>query len=88
MNEALAADPLCHDMGTLEGLAGMLDRAGQLERGDAMVTGDRVKSIRVAHGSGDRVCSSVATKRWFEGSCTAEDREYREYEGWYHRCER
>jgi acylglycerol lipase len=65
---AVEADELCHNTGTLQGLAGMLDRAAMLEDG---------------HGTTDGICDFEATKRMFE-RVKAEDRELRVYEGWFH----
>ncbi len=78
-----AEDPLCHDTGTLEGLSGMLDRADELNR--------RLVSIRegrvwVGHGSEDRVCSFDAARAWFE-RLEVQDKDFKTYEGWYHKCE-
>lgn len=64
-------DPLCHDTGTLEGLKGLLQRAGDLS---ALSHGHKVHglstrllcSIWVAHGTSDRVVSPVAAQRLFD----------------------
>lgn len=76
-------DPLCHNTGTLEGFAGMLDRAAALLEGTTVV---REGSFWVGHGTGDRVCAYEGTRRWFEG-LKVEDKEMKSYDGWYHRCE-
>ena len=82
-------DQLCHDTGTLEGLAGMLERADELDR-DVVVLKDEEKGgdvrIWVGHGSEDHVTSFDTSKRWFE-RLGVKDKEYRIYEGWYHKCE-
>lgn len=78
-----AQDPLCHDTGTLEGLAGMLDRAHELDTGLVVA---KEGSFWIGHGDGDRVTSYDASRRWFE-SLEVEDKEYKTYEGWYHKCE-
>ncbi|EMC94480.1 hypothetical protein BAUCODRAFT_73491 [Baudoinia panamericana UAMH 10762] len=81
-------DPLCHDTGTLEGLAGMLDRALALEEGNVTLTeglGDGGKTrLWLGHGSGDAICDFNASRKWFE-SVAIEDKEMRVYEGWYHK---
>ena len=81
------ADEMCHNTGTLEGLAGMLDRAAMLEDGRAVVgegVGEGGKTrLWVGHGTADGICDFEATKRMF-GRVQAEDRELRAYEGWYH----
>ena len=77
-----AEDPLCHDTGTLEGLAGMLERADELDRGLVEVKSGR---LWVGHGSEDRVCNFDSAKRWFE-RLGMQDKEFKTYEGWYHKC--
>ena len=81
------ADELCHNTGTLEGLAGMLDRAAMLEDGRLVIgegVGEGGKTrLWVGHGTADGICDFEATKRMFE-RVEAEDRELRAYEGWYH----
>ena len=81
------ADELCHDTGTLEGLAGMLDRAAMLEDGQVVISegvGEGGKTrLWIGHGTADGICDYEATKRMF-GRVQAEDRELRAYEGWYH----
>lgn len=76
-----AEDPLCHDTGTLEGLSGMLDRADELNRGLVTIRKGRVW---VGHGSADRVCSFDAARGWFE-RLGVQDKDFKTYEGWYHK---
>lgn len=83
-------DALCHDTGTLEGLAGMLDRGAGLDQ-DAVVVRDGegeggVTRLFVGHGTEDRVTSFETSKRWF-ARLNVKDKEFKEYEGWYHKCE-
>ena len=73
-------DPLCHDTGTLEGLAGMLDRGEELDTGKVVPEGCKVW---VGHGNEDRVTSFDASKR-FVGSLGIADKEFRVYDGCYH----
>lgn len=85
-----ADDELCHDTGTLEGLAGMLERGDELDK-DLVVVNDGegeggVTRVWVGHGSGDRVTSFEASKRWF-GRLNVKDKEFKEYDGWFHKCE-
>ena len=81
-------DPLCHDTGTLEGLAGMLDRAAELEDGKVVLKNDRGEGDRtrlwVSHGTADGVCDYNACRKWYEGVKVA-DKEMQVYEGWYHK---
>lgn len=100
VGRAFVEDPLCHDTGTLEGLAGMLERAGALERGRVRVPGGLGDGggkggggggktrVWVGHGTKDRVCDFEATRKVVEEFMgEVEDREWKVYEGWYHKCE-
>ena len=84
--KAWLEDELCHDTGTLEGLAGMLSRAEELEKGNVVIE-DQEKPFWVGHGNEDRVCYFEASKKWFE-RLKAQDKEFRSYDGWYHKCRR
>ena len=68
-------DELCHNTGTLEGLAGMLDRADELNF-DRVIVEDE-KSFWIGHGSGDRITSFETSKQWF-GRLKAKDKEFKE----------
>ncbi|KAK5123336.1 hypothetical protein LTR85_002767 [Meristemomyces frigidus] len=85
--KALENDPLCHDTGTLEGLAGMLDRANTLETGSVVLGEGRGEGgktrLWVGHGTADGVCDYAACRKWYE-SAQVEDKEMQVYEGWYH----
>lgn len=74
-------DELCHHTGTLEGLAGMLERAAALDKGDI----EHNEDIRlfIGHGTGDRVTSHEATKRFFDRS-KVQDKTLKSYDGCYH----
>ncbi|KAI9875633.1 MAG: hypothetical protein M1830_008188 [Pleopsidium flavum] len=76
---AWVEDGLCHDMGTLEGLSGMLERGEDLERGQVGLEGEGVR-VWVGHGSGDLVTSFEASRRFVEG-LGLKDKEFRAYEG-------
>ncbi|KAL8950768.1 MAG: hypothetical protein Q9222_003223 [Ikaeria aurantiellina] len=78
------ADELCHDTGTLEGLAGMLQRAEQLDRGQTSLDHRAGCSLWVGHGTEDRVTSFKATARFME-RLTIEDKTFRVYDGYYHK---
>lgn len=88
------ADPLCHDTGTLGGMAGMLQRAADLE---SLSTGAYVRSLTnelpcpvwVGHGDGDRITSCKATQRLYDVlSAPGGDRWMRVWPGAYHKLER
>ncbi|KAI9736953.1 MAG: hypothetical protein M1834_000542 [Cirrosporium novae-zelandiae] len=78
-------DPWNYDAVSLEGLAGLLDRAARLDRGDVVV-GTGV-SLWIGHGSGDRVTSVEASRRFVERGVKrgARDWTLREFEGWFHK---
>ena len=81
------ADPLNHDTGTLEGLAGMLDRAHNLETGLVILGEGRgeggLTRLWVSHGTADGICDYTACRKWFDG-VRCKDKEMRVYEGAYH----
>ena len=78
------ADKLCHDTGTLEGLAGMLQRAEELERGAVTIMEEDDLQLWVGHGSGDRVCSFDATQKFMD-RLRVKDKEFKIYDGWFHK---
>ncbi|KAI7975091.1 hypothetical protein EIK77_002114 [Talaromyces pinophilus] len=82
---------LYHNTGTLEGLAGMLDRGAWLNdcyrkaiRKDYVYRGD-VPPLWVGHGTEDRITWFDATKKLVEGLEWHEDTTFKEYEGAYHK---
>ncbi|KAK0626600.1 Alpha/Beta hydrolase protein [Immersiella caudata] len=81
----LEEDKLMHNTGTLEGLAGMMDRMEMLASGAVKPTGDAVRSLWVGHGTEDKVTCYKASKKFFD-TCTdaVKDKEFKTYEGWYH----
>lgn len=86
-NKMWVEDELCHDTGTLEGLAGMLDRGNSLETGKVLVkegAGEGGKTRLLAlHGTGDHINDYAATKTYVE-RCELEDKTLQTYDGWYH----
>lgn len=80
----LEKDKLCHDTGTLEGMAALLDRVTEIASGHVK-PGPNVKAIWLGHGDADRCTSFVASKKWFDESATAvPDKTFRNYEKWVH----
>lgn len=80
-----AADPLCHDMGTLEGLAGMLERAQWLEQMmEVGFNGKRCLPMWFSHGEDDRVTSCAATRRFAGVVGEVADVVFCSYEGAFH----
>ncbi|KAF2837974.1 alpha/beta-hydrolase [Patellaria atrata CBS 101060] len=88
VQKAFAEDRLCHDTGTLEGLAGMLDRAADLENGKVKISEGAgeggITRLWVGHGTEDKVCSYGAAKEFFD-TVTVKDKEFKTYPGWYHK---
>ena len=80
------ADELCHDTGTLEGLAGMLQRAEELDKGQVKFEDREGVRLWVSHGSGDHMTSYMASVR-FVKRLNLKDLEFKRYDGWYHKCE-
>lgn len=88
IGKRIKADPLCHSTGTLEGLAGALDRAADLDSGrlivpDGIGEGGKTR-LWIAHGTEDAVCYFDSAKKVFERA-TVEDKEFKAYEGWFHK---
>lgn len=88
VNKAYEADELCHDTGTLEGLAAMLDRTGSLSGGKVDIPDDvgegGVTRIWFAHGDADGVCDYAATKRLAD-NLKIKDKEFKTYAGYFHK---
>ncbi|OAR05807.1 hypothetical protein LLEC1_03767 [Akanthomyces lecanii] len=74
-------DPLCHNTGTLEGLASLLDRTGALSSGSIKLGDDL--SLFLGHGTADKTCSYDASKEFFHAQPTS-DKTHKAYEGAYH----
>lgn len=81
-------DELCHDTGTLEGLAALLDRTGQLSAGKVNIPDNAgeggVTRIWIGHGDKDGITDYTATKRLAE-ALQVKDKEFKTYPGYYHR---
>ncbi|CAK7226542.1 hypothetical protein SBRCBS47491_006266 [Sporothrix bragantina] len=80
----LDKDTLCHDTGTLEGLAGLLDRVNDIAQGRVKPSAS-IKSVWLGHGDADLCTDFEASKRWFETAASAvPDKTFRNYEKWLH----
>ena len=83
-------DELCYKMSTLEGFAGMLTRAAELDNGLAAPADGKGEDHRyriwVGHGSGDRITSHEASER-FLNRLAVVDKEFKAYDGWSHKRE-
>lgn len=62
----VAADALCHNTGTLGGLASMLDRTNQLASGAMKLSPKVVRSLLLCHGTGDQDTSIEKSREWFD----------------------
>ncbi|CAL3965043.1 unnamed protein product [Diplocarpon coronariae] len=81
--KSIAEDKLLHGNGTLEGLAGMLDRTSSLNQAKVKLN-PSVKSVWLGHGTDDKGTSYDESKRWFERQTQLEDKEFKTYDGWSH----
>ncbi|KAF1808303.1 alpha/beta-hydrolase [Eremomyces bilateralis CBS 781.70] len=81
-------DALCHDTGSLEGLAALIERAEDLASGKVSVHEGRGEGgktrLWVSHGTADGVCDFDGTKKFVERT-KLEDLTFKIYEGWYHK---
>lgn len=80
--ESYRNDPLCHNTGTLEGLASLLDRTAALSNGSRPVHSG-VRSLLLTHGNGDKTCSFDEAMKYFNAQTVA-DKAAKPYEGAYH----
>ena len=74
-------DELCHNTGTLEGLAGMLDRAAALDTGAVEL--DEDCHVWIGHGTDDHITDYRASKSFYERS-KARDKLLKLYDECYH----
>lgn len=85
--DAIAADPLCHNTGTLEGLKDMLDRGRALDNGTVLPKEDAKEAggqgLWIGSGSGDEIIDHAAVVRFAE-KLEWKDKTFKEYPGWYH----
>lgn len=87
-----AEDSLCHDTGTLRGLAGMLDRASDLDnfgsQGPAGLKRALPCPVWWAHGTADKVTDYPASKRLYEKLAAASEvtaNKFVSLDGGYHK---
>jgi len=81
--QSIIDDKLLHGAGTLEGLAGMLDRTAAINT-EKVKLNKGTRAIWLGHGTADLGTSYAASKKWFEEQTTVEDKEFKTYEGWSH----
>lgn len=76
-------DPLCHDTGTLEGLASLLDRTGALSSGEVKL-GKQVRALWLGMGDTDKACNYDVAVKFVERQQEVDDKEVKTYKGGYH----
>ena len=86
--KAWVDDLLNHDTATLEALAAIQQRTTDLGEGrvvvkDGLGEGGKTR-LWVGHGTVDGACDFDVCRKWFE-KLDIEDKEFRVYEGWYHK---
>lgn len=81
--QSITDDPLIHGAGTLEGLAGMLDRTAALNTGKAKPN-KGIRAVWLGHGTADLGTSYEASKKWFGEQTAVADKEFKTYDGWSH----
>ncbi|KAG5983148.1 hypothetical protein E4U55_000697 [Claviceps digitariae] len=81
--QAVRDDPLCHNTGTLEGLASLLDRTALLSSGNFTLS-NQVRSILLTHGTKDKACSYVAAANFLQSQHNVHDKTTKLYDGAYH----
>lgn len=80
MQKSLTNDPLCHNTGTLLGLADLLERASDLNSGKKRLNSN-VRSLWMAHGTGDECSSCDASEKFCQQQIGIDDRTFKGYEG-------
>ncbi|ESZ95956.1 hypothetical protein SBOR_3648 [Sclerotinia borealis F-4128] len=81
--KSMDEDTLLHNTGTLEGLAGMLDRTAAMNQGKTRLN-PGVKSLWLGHGTEDKGTSFEGSEKWFNQQTELKDKEFKRYEGWFH----
>jgi acylglycerol lipase len=81
--QSVRDDPLCHDTGTLEGLASLLDRTTILSSGRVQL-GKHVQGLLLTHGTKDRACSYDAAVKFIDQQNNVQDKTTKTYDGAYH----
>jgi acylglycerol lipase len=80
---SLAADKLCFNVGTLETLAAMMERADALASGRYRLN-DGVRALWIAHGTADRATDFRASELYCAAQTTVADRTFKPYTDWSH----
>ncbi|KAK5995852.1 Monoacylglycerol hydrolase [Cladobotryum mycophilum] len=81
--DSVRNDPLCHNTGTLQGLASLLDRTALLQSG-AVKLSKEVQSVLLTHGTRDLTCSYDKAMEFVKNQTHIEDKTSKSYDGGYH----
>jgi acylglycerol lipase len=81
--KSIEEDELCFNVGTLETLSGMLDRAGELEHGKCKLN-KGVRALWISHGTADKATDFSVSEKYCKEQTTVEDRTFKPYDGWSH----
>ena len=82
-NNSYKDDLLCHNTYTLEGMSGSLDRAAELDAGEAVPADHERFHLLVMHGTEDAVTDSKATKEYVE-KLKVKDKTLKLFDGCFH----
>ncbi|ORY21097.1 Alpha/Beta hydrolase protein [Naematelia encephala] len=82
-NERAKNDPFCEPVGSLRGLADMLNGGASLDSQSAYNHFPSDLPLLVYHGGGDKICDPAAARRFAEGAA-AKDKTFKEFPGAYH----
>jgi acylglycerol lipase len=79
-------DSLCHDTGTLEGMAGLLERGGWLNslKSGVEVPLKRDTPIWVGHGTADQI-NAFEASQLFTQAVGLSDKTFKVYDGGFHK---
>lgn len=83
--EAAVTNPYANTTVTLETLGDAINRGKDLDSGKLVLCADGVKSLYLAHGTGDKTTSHDASLRWYDSQTgRVPDRKFKSYEGFAH----
>ncbi|WVO20491.1 uncharacterized protein IAS62_001788 [Cryptococcus decagattii] len=82
-NESAKSDPFCEQVGSLRGVADMLNGGEWLDSPDAWDRWPAALPLLCYHGGDDNICDVRATRRFMQG-VKAEDKTIKVFNGMYH----
>ena len=87
--DVIRNDELCHDTGTLQFFAALLDRAMYIDTGVIKVQKGQIRSLWLGSGNKDKAVGYVPQKKWYDGlGDEIEDKQMKVYDGWFHMLHR